>query len=158
MPGVVETVGDTDQHDQTLNEIVDRGCHVAADDDVDTCENCHRDHADGVVNIEGHTEQSGKTVVQGCGVRDHEDESDNGSRDLEILAAETLSEEFGHCSGIQMLRHDPCASAEDPPCQEGADQRVADSGPCGGDAVFPTELTCVPDEDPAYPTKTTAEK
>ena len=42
-----------------------------------------------------------------------------------------------------MLGHDPCASAEDPPCHQGTDQGVSNAYPGGRNTVFPTELSCV---------------
>ena len=45
-----------------------------------------------------------------------------------------------------MLGHDPGASSQYHPGQQGADDGIADACPCGGDAVFPAKLSCIAHE------------
>ena len=50
---------DAEDHDNALNEIVDRRCHIAADNDVDACQHGHGDDAPGIVNAgESHGKQA----------------------------------------------------------------------------------------------------
>ena len=139
--------GDAEQHDNALDKVVDRGGHVAACNDVDSGQDCHDDDTDCVVDVKSHSEQTGKTVVERCRVRDEEDEGDHGCRDLQRRASEPGLKELGHGGGVQMLRHDPCPASQDDPCHQGADDGVSDSCPGRRDAVLPSELTCVTDED-----------
>ena len=89
----------------------------------------------------------GKTVIEGCGIRNQEDEHDDGRGDLERIAEEALPEEVGHRGALQMLRHQARAATQDPPGQERADERVAQADPGGRQAVLPAELAGVSDED-----------
>ena len=71
----------------------------------------------------------------------------DGSDDLQRGRTETLAEELRHGGGVQMLRHDTGAAAQNDPGQKRAEDGVADARPGGSDAVFPAELTCVADEN-----------
>ena len=46
-----------------------------------------------------------------------------------------------------MLGHDPRSPSEDHPGQQGAEDRITDTGPGGGDTEAPAELSGVADED-----------
>ena len=46
-----------------------------------------------------------------------------------------------------MLGHEAGATPQDAPCQQRADQSVADADPGGGQTIFPAELTGVSDKD-----------
>ena len=138
---------DAEEHDDSLDEIIDRGGHVAAHDNVDGGEHGHDDDADGIVNVEGHPEQAAESVIQrGC-IGDHKDEDNNGGGDLQGPGAEAFLEEVRHGGAGQMLRHDAGAPAENPPGQQGADEGVADAHPGGGDTELPAELAGVAHED-----------
>ena len=49
---------DTDEHDDTLDKVVDSGSHVAARDNVDAREHRHRDDTPDVGDSERHLKQS----------------------------------------------------------------------------------------------------
>ena len=46
-----------------------------------------------------------------------------------------------------MLRHNAGASAQDVPCEQGADECVAQTDPCRSHTEFPAELTGITDKD-----------
>ena len=46
-----------------------------------------------------------------------------------------------------MLRHELGATAKEEPRKEGADDGIADAYPRAGEAVFPTKLSSIADED-----------
>ena len=62
------------------------------------------------------------------------------------MTAEALAEELRHSGAGKMLRHNAGTASEDGPSQQGAEEGVSDSGPCGGDTVAPAELPGVADE------------
>ena len=97
--------------------------------------------------MESHAEKTGQPVVEGRRVRDHEDKGDDRRGDFQRVAVEALAEKVRHCRGVEVLGHDAGAAAQNCPGEKGAEQRVADSGPGGGDTVFPSELTGVADEN-----------
>ena len=57
-----------------------------------------------------------------------------------------------------MLGHDPGASSQNDPGQKRAQDGVADAGPGGCNAVFPTELACVADENDSGEIRSTVGK
>ena len=63
------------------------------------------------------------------------------------FAAEALTEELGHGGAAKVLGHYSGSAAKDDPCQQGADEGVAQTYPCGSDTVLPAELTGIADED-----------
>ena len=136
-----------DDHDNALDEVVDRRRHVAARDNIDTRQHAHGDDAPDVVDVERHAEQTGKTVVKRGGVGNQENKGDDGSADLESLAVKALAEELGHGRRVEVLGHNAGASAQNHPCQQRADQGVADADPGGRDAELPAELSRVADKD-----------
>ena len=109
---------DADQHDDALDKVVDRGGHIAADDYVDGGEHCHGDDADGIVDVERHSEQAAQAVIQRCSIGNHKDEDDNGSHNLQGRCGEALLEEVRHGGTGKVLRHDAGAAAEDDPGQQ----------------------------------------
>ena len=142
--------GDADEHNHALNEVIDRCCGVAAEDDIDRAQHGHCDH-DILIGVRGgevecHCEQARETVVDRCGVGDHEQEDDDRSRRFERGAAVALHEEIRHGLCIEMLGHQAGALAQHRPRERSADQRIADADPCGGDAVAPAELSGIADE------------
>lgn len=68
---------DAHDHDDALDEVVDGGGHVAAGDDIHPGEDRHDDDTHGIVDVKGHAEQAGQSVVQRGGVGDEEDEDDD---------------------------------------------------------------------------------
>ena len=46
-----------------------------------------------------------------------------------------------------MLGHDTSAAAQDYPCKQGTDERVADTDPGGCQTIFPAELSGIADKD-----------
>ena len=46
-----------------------------------------------------------------------------------------------------MLRHKFCTLAENDPRQQGTDNGIADTNPCAGESVFPTELSGIAHKD-----------
>ena len=90
--------GDTEEHDDTLNKIVECGCHVSADDDIYTGQDCHDNEADTVGDIKSHSEEAGKAVVDGSSVGDQEYKRDHAAGDLQRLGLKALAEEIGHCA------------------------------------------------------------
>ena len=134
---------DTEEHDNTLDKIVECSSHVSADDDVNTGQDSHDDQADTVGNIKRHSEQAGEAIVDGCSVGHQENECNDTAGKLQRLGLETFAEEVGHGAGVQFLGHDTGASAEHEPCQEGADKGVSKTDPCGRETVFPSKLPCI---------------
>ena len=55
---------DANDHDNTLDKIVDGGGHVAASDNIHSGEHRHNDDADSVVDVKGHGKEPGKAVVK----------------------------------------------------------------------------------------------
>ncbi len=137
---------DTAEHDDALDEVIERGCHVAAGDDIDSGQERHNDDDDMVVDAEGHPEETGQTIVDTGGVRDQEDERDDGTHDLECGGAVTLAEVLGHGTGVELLGHDAGPATEDDPREQRADERVAETDPGGRKAELPAELAGVTDE------------
>jgi len=138
---------DAADHDDALDEIVDGGGHVAAGDDIDGGENGHHDDAHAVINVKGHAEQAGEAIVQRGGIGDQENENDGRSGSLELGAVEAPREELGHGGAVQVLGHDAGAPAQEGPCHQRAQKRVANAGPGGGNAVFPAELAGIANEN-----------
>ncbi len=138
---------DTDEHDHALDKIVDGGSHVAAGDNIDAGQHAHGDNAYGVVNVEGHAEQTGQAVEQRRRIRDQENEDDHRRGNFQIFAVETLAEEIRHGGTVQMLGHDTGTPSQKLPRHEAADEHIAKAHPRGGHAVLPAELSGVTDED-----------
>ena len=46
-----------------------------------------------------------------------------------------------------MLGHNTCAATQNDPCEQRADEGIAQAYPCRGKAEVPTELTRVADKD-----------
>ena len=137
----------THQHDDALDKVVHCRCHIAADNHVDGSQHRHNDHADGIVNIEGHPEQTAQSVVQGRGIWNHEDKDNDGSSNLQGSSVEPLLEEVRHCGTGQMLRHNPGTPSEDHPGHQRTDQGVADTHPGGGNTKLPAELSGIADKN-----------
>ena len=77
---------DAEKHDDALDEIVDDGGHVAAEDYVDAGDEGHTDNAYLVRKTERHTEQARKAVVDACGIRNQKDEDDGCRGDAKARA------------------------------------------------------------------------
>ena len=60
---------------------------------------------------------------------------------------ETLAEIIGHGLRIELLGHDPRSSAEDVPCEQRSDKRVAEARPCSRGSVEPAELSGIAYKD-----------
>ena len=73
---------DTDQHDNTLDEIVVDCRRVSAKQDVDACECCHHDDTVDIRDTECHLKKIRETVVDRSRIRNQEYEDDRGSHDL----------------------------------------------------------------------------
>jgi hypothetical protein len=76
-------------------------------------------------------------VMTGCS---KDDGSDDGSGDSKPIAAKSRGEKLRHCGGIKVLRHDSRASPQNLPRKKGTQKGIPNSNPCGGNAVFPSEL------------------
>ena len=63
-----------------------------------------------------------------------------------VVDSEPLAEEIGHGACIQMLGHDPGASAQDVPREEGSYKGVAKPRPGRGQAEVPAELSGISHE------------
>ena len=137
---------DAEEHDDALNEVVERRGHVTAGNDVDRGQERHDDNDDVVVDAEGHSEETGQTVVDTGGVRDQEDERDDGAHHLKRLGTVPLAEVLGHGAGIELLGHDSSASAKDDPREQRTDKGVPQTDPGGRKAELPAELAGVTDE------------
>ena len=139
---------DADQHYYALYEVVERGRHVAADDDVYAREDGHDYDADSVIDAgESRVEEPREAVIEGGGIGDEENEGYGGGRDLQPPRVKSRSEEVGHRARSEVLGHDPRAPAEDYPGEQRADEGVSEAYPRRGDAEGPAELTRVADED-----------
>lgn len=135
------------QHDEALDEVVDRRSHIAAQPHVGTRQHSHTDDTPRVVDAESHPEQTRETIVERCRVGNEENEDDDRGRHLQRRRAEPLSEEVGHGGTLKILRHQPCPTSQDTPGQQRANQRITQSDPCGGHTVLPAELTGIAHED-----------
>ena len=135
------------QHDDALDKIVDGGGHVAPGDDIHAGEHGHDHDAHGIVDVERHAEQTAQTVVQGCRVGNEKQKDDGRCRQFQSPAVEPVGKELGHGGAVQVLGHDAGSPSQDGPGQQGTQQGVADTGPGGGHAEFPAELTGVAHED-----------
>ena len=54
---------DTEEHDDTLNKVVDHRSHISAQDNIDTSKCSHYDDADFIVDVKCHVKESGQTVI-----------------------------------------------------------------------------------------------
>ena len=138
---------DAENHDAALDEVVDSRGLIAAKNDIDGGEDSHRDGAVDVGDAEAHLEQRGDALIDTGGVGDEEHEGDDGGHDAEALAAVADAEEVGHGARTDVLCHHLGAATENPPCQQRADDGVADANPSGRHAILPAELSCIADED-----------
>ena len=139
--------GNAEQHHDALQEVVHHGGHVAAEHHVNAGDKRHANDACLVRQAERHAEQARQAVVDARGVGDEEHEDDGRGGDAQRAAVVALAEELGHGGGTQALRHLARAGAEHPPGEQAAQNGVADAHPRGRQAVFPTELAGVADED-----------
>ena len=137
---------DTAEHDDALDEVIERGSHVAAGDDIDGGQERHDEDDDMVVDAEGHPEETGQTVVDTGRVRDQEDERDDGTDDLEGRGAIALAEVLRHGARVEFLGHDAGTAAEDDPREERTDEGIPQADPGGREAELPAELAGVTDE------------
>ena len=137
---------DTAEHDDALDEVIERCGHVTAGDDVDGGQERHDEDDDMVVDAEGHPEETGQTVVDTGRIRDQEDERDDGSDDLERLRTIPFSEVLGHGARVEFLGHDAGTAAEDDPREERTDEGIPQADPGGREAELPAELAGVTDE------------
>ena len=148
---IVQNSGDnndnTEEHDNTLNKVVDSGSHVAAGNDIHTGQHTHNNNAPNIVDAECGLKQSGQTVVQRSSVRNEENKNTRGCDEFERFGIEAVAEVFGHGCRTDVLGHQTGSSAEKHPCEKRTDDRIADADPCCGNAVFPAELSGVADED-----------
>ena len=138
---------DADQHDDSLQKVVHHRGHVAANYDVDAGHNCHADNAPLIGQAERHAEQTRQAVVDARRVGDEEDENNGRGGNAQGLRVVAEAEELRHRGSAQAMRHLACARAEHPPSKQAAEDRVGDSRPECGDAIFPPELTGVPDKN-----------
>ncbi|MPM82086.1 hypothetical protein SDC9_129144 [bioreactor metagenome] len=97
--------------------------------------------------MESHAEETGEAVIKRSGIRNEEDENNDGGSDLHSAAVIPAAEEIGHGGAPQMLGHDAGAAPQNHPGQQRADEGVAQTDPGGGDAVLPAELTGIPHKD-----------
>ena len=135
------------EHDDALDKVVHHGGHVAARNDVDGREHSHEENADRVVNVKGHGKQARQAVVQRGGIGDQKQEDDERRAGAEGRAAIPLVEKIRHGFALKVLRHHAGAPAKDGPGHVGADERVSEADPGGGDAVFPAELPGIAHEN-----------
>ena len=70
--------GYADEHEYTLNKVIERGSLIAADDNVYRCDNAHYDDTDSVIDVESLFKQAGEAIESGGGIWDKEDEDYHG--------------------------------------------------------------------------------
>ena len=154
---------DTDEHNEALNKVVDRGGHISAGNNVHAGKNGHNTNDDDVGEVfvgeaERHREQSAETVKKRGGVRDQEDKDDDGRSDLKARRIESFTEEVGHGLGIEVLGHDARSAAEYHPGKKTAEDGVTDTDPGAGHAEQISELSRVPNKDNGRKVRRTVRK
>ena len=72
-----------DQHNHTLNKIVNRRRHISAGNNVYRSENRHNDYTNGIIHVERHFEKAAETIIQRCSIRNQENKYNCRSGKLE---------------------------------------------------------------------------
>ena len=91
-----------------------------------------------------HPKQPGKPVIQRRRIRNQKNKNDYGRSDFKRLAAKAFAKKLRHRRRIQMLRHNTRSASQHNPCQKGADNSIADAGPCRRNAKSPSKLSGIP--------------
>lgn len=133
-------------HDRALDEVVPNRGHITTEHHIDTGDHRHADHAPFIRQPESHAEQTRKTVVDRCRIRNEEHEDDRGSGNAQRSRVIAFAEEFRHGRSLEPLRHLARTRTEHPPRQKRTDDRITDTDPKYRHAVLPAELASIADE------------
>ena len=111
---------DAHDHDDALNKVIDGGGHVAPGNDIDSREHRHNNDAHRVVNVEGHAEQAGQSIVQAGGIGDEKDKNDDRGGDFQRFGAKSPAKNSGmvalsRCCVIMRVRRPSTAQASREP-------------------------------------------
>ena len=139
--------GYADEHENTLNKVIERGSLIAADDNVYGGDKPHYDDTDSVIDVESLFKEAGEAVESGSGIGDKEDEDYHGGSELQALTGVAVFKKLGHSACVEVFRHYLSTPTEDYPREERAYNGIAHAYPSGAHAVIPAELTRIADEN-----------
>ena len=111
----------SDQHNDSLYEIIDCRSHISAQDNIERRKRCHCHDTPRIRNIKSHRKQTWQTVIHRSRVRDQKNEHDHRCRNLKWFALVPFSEKIRHRPWSKMLCHHFCTPSENYPCQKASD-------------------------------------
>ena len=139
---------DTNDHDNALHEIGERGCNVAARNEVYRSQASDQKHPDPFLHIrEDRAEKRTEPLINGSRVGNEKYENDHGRKNLEPFGIIALFEKFRHRLRSEPLRHFSCTVSEEKPGEQASENRVTNADPDASNTDVPSVLARIANEN-----------